>query len=53
MNLPILSENRSNSALRNKNYHYVLKTAGKLSAMFRFSISKCYALIFFHQIKKT
>ena len=48
MNLPILSENRSNPALRYKNNHYVLKTAGKVSAMFRFSILKCYASIIFH-----
>ena len=37
MNLPILSENRSYPALWYRNYHFILQTAGKNSAMFRCS----------------
>ncbi len=33
MNLPVLSENRSNPALSYRNDHYILKTADNLSAV--------------------
>ena len=43
MNTPILSDNRTQPALRYNNLHFYLKTPGKVSALFRCSTAKCYA----------
>ena len=45
MNTPILSDNRTQPALRYNNFHYYLKTPGKVSALFRCSTAKSYASV--------
>jgi len=46
MNFSILSENRSNPSVRYRNCYCTQKTAGKVSALFRFSTVNYYASMY-------